>query len=31
VVPIDRWSKIPQRTLTFALNISPGVEIRRFW
>jgi amino acid transporter len=25
VVPIDRWSKIPQRALTFALNISPDV------
>lgn len=25
VVPIDRWSKIPQRVLTFALNISPDV------
>ena len=25
VVPVDRWSKIPQRALTFALNISPDV------
>jgi hypothetical protein len=25
VVPIDRWSKIPKRALTFALNISPDV------
>lgn len=25
VVPIDRWSKIAQRALTFALNISPEV------
>ncbi len=25
VVPIDRWSKIPQRALTFALTISPDV------
>ena len=25
VVPIDRWSKIPQRALTFALNISPDI------
>ncbi|HTS76664.1 MAG TPA: APC family permease [Bryobacteraceae bacterium] len=25
VVPVDRWSKIPQRALTFALTISPDV------
>lgn len=25
VVPVDRWSKIPQRALKFALNISPDV------
>jgi amino acid transporter len=25
VVPLDRWSKIAQRALTFALNISPDV------
>jgi amino acid transporter len=25
VVPIDRWSTIPKRALTFALNISPDV------
>jgi len=25
VVPVDRWSKIPQRAIEFALNLSPEV------